>query len=85
LSEPFSLRGDGIEFVAGLALHPNGNDLVVSYGLSDKEAWISVISASGVASLLELECVEDHALQVRSPVVAHDEGRSIAQIMDRLC
>ncbi|MCY0386965.1 hypothetical protein OVY01_06905 [Robbsia sp. Bb-Pol-6] len=54
LSEPFKLRGDDVEFVTGLAAHPDGRDLVISYGLSDCEGWLSRVPAIEVARLLHL-------------------------------
>lgn len=54
LSEPFKLRGDDVEFVTGLAAHPDGRDWVISYGLSDCEGWLCRVPASEVARLLGL-------------------------------
>lgn len=55
LSEPFKLRGDDVEFVTGLAAHPDGRDWVIGYGLSDCEGWLCRVPASDVARLLDLD------------------------------
>lgn len=52
LSEPFKLSSNNVDFCAGLAVHPNGSDLVVSYGVSDAESWLAVVPADGVRRLL---------------------------------
>ena len=44
---------DGVEFAAGLAWHPDGRRLLVSYGVDDKEAWIATVDAEEVRNLLE--------------------------------
>jgi tetratricopeptide (TPR) repeat protein len=55
-SRPFFLRKIGIEFAAGLAWHPDGKRLLVSYGvgygLGSGEAWIATIDAGEVRSVL---------------------------------
>ena len=35
----------GIEFAAGLAWHPDGQRLLISYGVDDREAWIATVEA----------------------------------------
>jgi glycosyltransferase involved in cell wall biosynthesis len=49
----FFHQKDGVEFAAGLACHPDGKRLVVSYGVGDKEAWIATVDAEEVRNLLE--------------------------------
>jgi glycosyltransferase involved in cell wall biosynthesis len=49
----FFYRKDGVEFAAGLAWHPDGKRLLVSYGVDDKEAWIATVDAAEVRDLLE--------------------------------
>ena len=44
---------DGVEFAAGLAWHPDGKRLLVSYGVDDKEAWIGTVDVEEVRKLLE--------------------------------
>lgn len=43
LSKPFVFQDRQIEFAAGIALHPDGKRLMISYGLRDKEAWIATV------------------------------------------
>lgn len=50
LSPPFCLHERGIEFVTGLAR--NGDDLIVSYGAWDREAWLGTVSIAEVLPLL---------------------------------
>jgi sugar lactone lactonase YvrE len=40
LSLPFVFHDKQIEFAAGLAWHPDGKRLLVSYGVKDQEAWV---------------------------------------------
>jgi tetratricopeptide (TPR) repeat protein len=56
LSVPFYFQDKQIEFCAGLAYHPNRNDLVLSYGIKDKEAWVAQIAIEDVARM----CVVFH-------------------------
>lgn len=50
LSPPFLLRERGVEFAAGLT--QQGDDLIISHGLWDREAWLSTVPLSAVLSLL---------------------------------
>ena len=50
VSTPFFLRRKGIEFACGLAIQ--GDDVLVSYGISDRSAAISRIPRSTVTALL---------------------------------
>lgn len=43
ISRPFVFHDKVIEFAAGLALHPNGTHLILSYGREDKEAWLATM------------------------------------------
>lgn len=52
LSEPFRFDGRDVEFVAGLAFHPDGERLVVSYGVADCEAWLATVPIPEVERLL---------------------------------
>ncbi len=49
-SSPFVLKERGVEFVAGLA--QRGDDLVISYGVWDREAWLATVPVPEVMSLL---------------------------------
>ena len=53
VSRPFIFAKRGVEFAAGLAWHPDGKRLVVTYGIDDSEAWIATVDADDVQSLLE--------------------------------
>ena len=52
VSRRFYLNQNGSEFVCGLAFHPDGKRLLISYGVQDAEAWIASISAEDVRGLL---------------------------------
>jgi len=49
LSVPFVFFDKQIEFCAGLAYHPNGNDLMISFGVRDAEAYVATVSIEDVA------------------------------------
>jgi hypothetical protein len=53
LTRPFFFRRPGVEFAAGLTWHPDGQRLIVSFGIADAEAWLATIVASEVQSCLE--------------------------------
>jgi hypothetical protein len=53
LSRRFFLLQKGVEFVAGLAWHPDGKRLLVSFGVRDREAWIATIDADEVRRVLD--------------------------------
>lgn len=42
-----------IEFAAGLAWHPDGKRLMISYGVEDAESWIATVEASDVRRVLD--------------------------------
>jgi LPS sulfotransferase NodH/glycosyltransferase involved in cell wall biosynthesis len=52
VSHPFVFHKYQIEYGAGLAWHPDGKRLLISYGIADCEAWIATVDASEVQSLL---------------------------------
>jgi FkbM family methyltransferase len=53
VSRPFFLQKRGVEFAAGLAWHPDGKCLIISYGVGDGEAWVATVDMDDVACLLE--------------------------------
>lgn len=53
LTDPFKLAPGDIEFCAGLALLPDGQTLVLSYGVQDAEAWLGFIGLQAVNSRLQ--------------------------------
>jgi glycosyltransferase involved in cell wall biosynthesis len=52
VSRPFFFQKKGIEFNAGLAWHPDGARLLLSYGVDDQESWLATVSAKEVRELL---------------------------------
>jgi glycosyltransferase involved in cell wall biosynthesis len=52
LSKPFVFFARQIEFCAGLALHPDGRRLLISFGVRDEEAWVATVQIEEVATLL---------------------------------
>ncbi len=52
VSRAFYFHRKGIEFAAGLAWHPDGKRLLVSYGVGDSEAWIATLDAGEVRGVL---------------------------------
>jgi ADP-heptose:LPS heptosyltransferase len=53
VSGPFFFHKSGIEFAAGLAWHPDGKRLLISYGASDSESWIATVDAAEVQRVLQ--------------------------------
>jgi glycosyltransferase involved in cell wall biosynthesis len=53
VSRPFYFHQKGVEFAAGLAWHPDGKRLLVSYSVADSESWIATIDAVEVQDVLE--------------------------------
>lgn len=51
-SLPFYFNDQGIEFCAGLCYHPNGDDLIISYGHRDESARLATVSNSDVEKFL---------------------------------
>jgi len=73
LSRPFFFNKKGVEFAAGLAWHPDGSRLLVSYSVADRDSWIATVEAADVRGALET--VESLALgaplspgQTRAPL-----------------
>jgi Glycosyl transferase family 2 len=50
LSPPFTIQEPGVEFAAGLARR--GEDLIVSYGFQDRQAWLATVPLAEVLPLL---------------------------------
>ena len=53
LSRPFIFNAKGIEFAAGLAWHPDGRRLLISYSAMDRESWIATVDATEVKASLD--------------------------------
>lgn len=52
VSRPFVFERLGIEFAAGLAWHPDGQRLIISYGVGDGTAWLATVDAKDVRAAL---------------------------------
>ena len=52
VSRPFIFERPGIEFAAGLAWHPDGKRLIISYGVGDGTAWLATVDADDVRAAL---------------------------------
>lgn len=52
LSLPFVFYAKQIEFCAGLALHPNREDLILSFGVRDEEAHLATVNVEEVSTML---------------------------------
>ena len=52
VSRPFIFERPGIEFAAGLAQHPDGKRLIISYGAGDGTAWLATVDADDVRAAL---------------------------------
>jgi glycosyltransferase involved in cell wall biosynthesis len=53
VSRQFYFNIKRVEFAAGLAWHPDGKRLLVSYGVDDAESWIAEIASSDVSAILD--------------------------------
>ncbi len=53
LSRAFYLNKQGTELVGGLAWHPDGERLVLSFGVDGRESWLATVQASEVGKVLE--------------------------------
>ncbi len=70
LSHPFYLRKLGIEFVAGMAWHPDGEHLVISFNVHDRDQFLAVVKADDVCRFL-LEIAQNK--QATQKVIAEGE------------
>ncbi len=52
VSRRFYFHKTGLEFAAGLAWHPDGRRLLISYGVDASEAWIATVEAGEVRAIL---------------------------------
>jgi glycosyltransferase involved in cell wall biosynthesis len=69
VSRPFFFHKKGVEFAGGLAWHPDGKRLLVSYSVADSEAWIATVDAAEVRRVLE------NAERLPSGVPGTDRGQ----------
>jgi tetratricopeptide (TPR) repeat protein len=69
LSPPFIFQELGVEFAAGLARR--GDELIVSYGVWDREAWLGAVDLAEVLALLAPPLAPDAAAaELPAPFVA---------------
>lgn len=52
VSKPFCFNDRQIEFAAGMCKHPLTGELLISYGVRDREAWVARINPADVRELL---------------------------------
>jgi hypothetical protein len=52
VSRRFCLQQPGIELASGLAWHPDGERLLITFGIQDREAWIATVDAEEVRAIL---------------------------------
>jgi glycosyltransferase involved in cell wall biosynthesis len=52
ITKPFYFKRMGVEFAAGLAWHNDGQRLLISFGVSDRESWIATVSAEDIQAML---------------------------------
>jgi hypothetical protein len=58
-TESFYIHTLGIEFAAGIAVNPETNDIIVSFGLADKDSWFAVFKQNEIRdNLNKLKYVE---------------------------
>lgn len=51
-SFPFTFMGQGIEYVAGMALAPSGDELILGLGIEDREAYLAIVPVSTMEKIL---------------------------------
>jgi len=77
LSSPFVFHDRGIEYAVGVARR--GDDLVVSYGIWDREAWLATLPLEEVLPLLASPLEpEENAAEIRVAATAHQPAASPA-------
>jgi hypothetical protein len=52
VSRRFCLQHPGIEVASGLAWHPDGERLLITFGINDREAWFATVQAEQVRAIL---------------------------------
>jgi glycosyltransferase involved in cell wall biosynthesis len=76
LSRPFYLRHVGYEFVAGIAWHPDGVRILISFSVHDADPHLAVVAAADIRAALS--DVDDHRRASEEAVVA---GRAALEIV----
>ncbi len=70
VSRAFYFHGMGVEFAAGLAWHPDGTRLMVSFSGKDQKGWIATVDADDVRSVL----LDVERLPSGAPIIQSHEG-----------
>ena len=52
VSRRFCLQQPGVEHASGLAWHSDGERLLITFGINDREAWIATVDAEEVRAIL---------------------------------
>jgi len=80
LSRRFYLREVGVEFVAGLAWHPDGERLVISFSVDDNDPFLAVVGVNDVRAVVldigEHKGASEQAVQVARSVLARLKASS---------
>ena len=76
VSRAFYFHQKAIEFAAGLAWHPDGKRLLVSFSVQDRESWIATVDADEVRSVL----LDVERLPSGAPIISEAaERRSVTE------
>ena len=85
VSRPFFFHKKGVEFAAGLAWHPDGKRLLISYSVADSEAWIATVDAAEVRGVLEdVEHLPSGAPGMPAREAAHTSAPATCASKDRI-
>jgi len=86
ISPPFNLVRPGIEFAAGLAWHPDGKRLLISFGVADAEPWIGCLEAAELPKVLSHVApagdIASGATTAATPIVAQPTRDTAAKQSD---
>jgi predicted GH43/DUF377 family glycosyl hydrolase len=53
ISPRFYFKDVCIEFAAGMAMHPDGNRVVISFGMHDSESWLATVTMNDIMNSLQ--------------------------------
>jgi tetratricopeptide (TPR) repeat protein/SAM-dependent methyltransferase len=85
ISQPFYFQHLGIEFAAGMAWHPDGKHIIISFGQNDSAAWLALTESSDIVRALKSV---PPAVAVNTPsnsdkLIAALAGKAIAEFANR--